>query len=189
MMMDHNILIPLVSSLMMLVLGPLIIDVISVSNKIGRLFSAIARFLAHDDSVINSMVVDNDPPPSSQLLGGGVSCFDAMTVTTRLGLRWQRSGEAAMECQGCDIPMDATVDELLDRKMASEGELKDAFYVFDRNEDGFICASELWSVMRRLGFKEGQRYEDCMRMIHTFDEDRDGRISYLEFRRMMEDAV
>lgn len=94
-----------------------------------------------------------------------------------------------MECQGCDIPMDATVDELLDRKMASEDELKDAFYVFDRNEDGFICASELWSVMRRLGFKEGQRYEDCMRMIHTFDEDRDGRISYLEFRRMMEDAV
>uniref|UniRef100_J3MJH9 EF-hand domain-containing protein n=1 Tax=Oryza brachyantha TaxID=4533 RepID=J3MJH9_ORYBR len=82
--------------------------------------------------------------------------------------------------------MDAAMDELLDRKTASEGELKEAFCVFDGNEDGFVCAVELWSVMRRLGFKEGRRYEDCMRMSHIFDEDRDGRISYLEFRRMME---
>uniref|UniRef100_J3MJH6 EF-hand domain-containing protein n=2 Tax=Oryza brachyantha TaxID=4533 RepID=J3MJH6_ORYBR len=190
-MMDHNILVPLLSSLVMLVLGPLIIDVISVSKKIGKFLSIALRFLAHDGSVIDSMIMDDDDPPSSRrLLGEGrMTCHDATVVTMRLGLRWRMSGEAAMECQGCDNLMGAAMDELLDRKTASESELKEAFYVFDRNEDGFICAAELWSVMRRLGFKEGRRYEDCMRMIHTFDEDKDGRISYLEFRRMMEGVV
>ncbi|KAL5198695.1 hypothetical protein ABZP36_002207 [Zizania latifolia] len=193
MMVDHhNILIPLVSSLLMLVLGPLIIDVMSVGRKIGRFLRAIARFLAHDDSVVvvtddDSLILlngDNPPPPT---------CDDdaaAAAVMARLGLSSRgRSGVVAMdmECQGCDT-MDV-VDELLDRKMVSERELEEAFCVFDRNEDGFISAAELWSVMRRLGFQEGERYEDCMRMICTFDEDRDGRISYSEFRRMMEDAV
>jgi Ca2+-binding EF-hand superfamily protein len=36
---------------------------------------------------------------------------------------------------------------------ASERELEEAFHVFDRGEDGFICAAELWAVMRRLGVR------------------------------------
>ncbi|KAG0450986.1 hypothetical protein HPP92_026457 [Vanilla planifolia] len=63
------------------------------------------------------------------------------------------------------------------------------FLRFDRNEDGFITAEEVWNVMRRLGFEEGRRLEDCERMIRAFDEDGDGKISFLEFRRMMENAI
>ncbi|PKA60309.1 putative calcium-binding protein CML45 [Apostasia shenzhenica] len=74
----------------------------------------------------------------------------------------------------------AAVGEILETKEASEWELKEAFYVFDRNEDGFITAEELWNVMRRLGFDEGRRVEDCQRMIRVFDEDGDEKISFLE---------
>ena len=77
----------------------------------------------------------------------------------------------------------------MDGKQASEGELKEAFCVFDRDEDGFICPGELWNVMRRLGWKEGAMYEDCVRMIHAFDDDGDGKISFIEFRRMIENDV
>ncbi|OEL16642.1 hypothetical protein BAE44_0022339 [Dichanthelium oligosanthes] len=70
---------------------------------------------------------------------------------------------------------------------ASERELEEAFFVFDRGEDGFICAAELWAVMRRLGFAEGARFEDCQRMIRAYDDD--GRISFPEFKRMVENAA
>jgi Ca2+-binding EF-hand superfamily protein len=81
------------------------------------------------------------------------------------------------------------VDDLLESKVASEAELREAFYVFDRDEDGFVGAGELWNVMRRLGMPEGAAQEDCRRMIAAHDGDGDGRISFPEFRAMMENAV
>jgi Ca2+-binding EF-hand superfamily protein len=79
--------------------------------------------------------------------------------------------------------------EFLRSKDASMEELKETFYVFDRNEDGFISAFELWSVLRRLRMKEGMRYEDCEEMIRVYDKDGDGRISFGEFKDMMEQAL
>ncbi|KAJ4761688.1 Calcium-binding EF-hand family protein [Rhynchospora pubera] len=80
-------------------------------------------------------------------------------------------------------------NELLEDKHASLVELKEAFYVFDRDEDGFITPFELWSVLRRLGLKEGMRYEDCEEMIRVHDKDDDGRISFSEFKSMMEQCL
>lgn len=138
--------------------------------------SVATRFLAHDDTIVDPVILDENPPPS---------CYDAATVMARLGLAGWSCAEA-VKCQGCDLM--SVVDELMDGKTATAGELEEAFYVFDRDEDGFICAAELWNVMRRLGFEEGARYEDCVKMIAAFDEDGDGQISLLEFRRMMENA-
>ncbi|XP_044451739.1 probable calcium-binding protein CML27 [Triticum aestivum] len=182
-MMDQNVLMALVSSLLMLILGPLITDVILVSKKIWSFLHTLTKYLAHDDTlVVDSVVLDDSPTslPAKVAGGGGLTSGDIEIVTARLGLtRWRHQG-----CEGISV-----VDELMDGKQASEGELEEAFCVFDRDEDGFICAGELWNVMRRLGWTEGAMYEDCVRMIHPFDEDGDGKISFIEFRRMMENAV
>ncbi|KAI5020783.1 hypothetical protein ZWY2020_045671 [Hordeum vulgare] len=180
--MGQNILIALVSSLLTLILGPLIIDVILVSKKIWSFLHTFTKYLVHDDTlVIDSVVLDDSPMLPAQLVGGGgLTSVDIEIVTTRLGLAgWSYQG-----CEGIGV-----VDELIDGKQASEDELEATFYIFDRNEDGFICAGELWNVMRRLGWKEGAMYEDCVRMIRAFDEDGDGKINFLEFRRMMENVV
>uniref|UniRef100_A0A0D3FQK3 EF-hand domain-containing protein n=1 Tax=Oryza barthii TaxID=65489 RepID=A0A0D3FQK3_9ORYZ len=67
--------------------------------------------------------------------------------------------------------------------------LREAFRVFDRDGDGFVSAAELRSVLRRLGMEEGARHGDCVRMIAAHDGDGDGRISFQEFRAMMENAA
>ncbi|KAF6998015.1 hypothetical protein CFC21_014174 [Triticum aestivum] len=188
-MMDQNVLITLVSSLLMLILGPLIIDVILVSKKIWSFLHTLTKYLAHDDTlVVDSVVLDDSPAsPAKVTGGGGLTSRDIEFVTARLGLTGWRLGLTGWRYQRCEVI--GVVNEFMDGKQASESELEEAFYVFDRNEDGFICAGELWNVMRRLGWKEGAMYEDCVRMIRTFDEDGDGKINFLEFRRMMENAV
>jgi calmodulin len=65
-----------------------------------------------------------------------------------------------------------------------EEEARAAFAVFDRDGDGFIDAGELGSVLRSLGFGSGA--EECRRMIDAYDEDRDGRIDFREFVKLME---
>ncbi|KAH0462686.1 hypothetical protein IEQ34_010261 [Dendrobium chrysotoxum] len=127
----------------------------------------------NDDIVISTDEIDDD--------GGGeeLTADDVKVVLERLGIECVERGKEGK----------AVVEELLEEKEASEWELKEAFYVFDRNEDGFITAAELWNVMRRLGFEEGRRVEDCERMIRAFDEDGDGKISFLEFKRLLENTT
>ncbi|XP_044963493.1 calmodulin-like protein 3 [Hordeum vulgare subsp. vulgare] len=182
MLMDQNMLIALVSSLLMLILGPLIKDIILVSKKIWSFLCTLTKYLVHNDTLaVDSVVLDDNISPPAQLAcGGGLTSGDIEIVTARLGLtRFSYQG-----CEGLGV-----VEELMDGKQASQDELEEAFCIFDRDEDGFICTGELWNVMRRLGWKEGAMYEDCVRMIRAFDEDGDGKISFLEFRRMMENAV
>ncbi|PKU68211.1 calmodulin-like protein 3 [Dendrobium catenatum] len=128
----------------------------------------------NDDIVISTDEIDDG--------GGGdqeLTADDVTAVLERLGIECVERGR---EGKG-------VVEELLEEKEASEWELKEAFYVFDRNEDGFITAEELWNVMRRLGFEEGRRVKDCERMIRAFDEDGDGKISFLEFKRLLENTM
>jgi len=100
--------------------------------------------------------------------------------------------DTAAACGGCAAT--AAVEDLLERKEATEQELREAFYVFDRDDDGFVGAGELWNVLRRLGMllPEGgaeAREDCCTRMIAAHDADGDGRISFPEFRAMMEHAA
>ncbi|CAN6578152.1 unnamed protein product [Malus baccata var. baccata] len=72
-------------------------------------------------------------------------------------------------------------------EVPSMEEVKEAFRVFDENEDGFIDAGEVKKVLSVLGFVEASEVE-CQRMIKSFDDDGDGRIDFDEFVKLMENS-
>lgn len=65
----------------------------------------------------------------------------------------------------------------------AEDELREAFKIFDSNEDGFISALELKTVMTNLGEKLTD--EEIDDMIREADFDKDGVINYDEFVYMI----
>ncbi|GFQ04168.1 calmodulin [Phtheirospermum japonicum] len=75
---------------------------------------------------------------------------------------------------------------LIARKMKdidSEEELKEAFRVFDKDQNGFISVAELRHVMTNLG--ENLTDEEVDEMICEADVDDDGQINYEEFVKVM----
>ncbi|KHN04934.1 calmodulin-like protein 8 [Glycine soja] len=75
---------------------------------------------------------------------------------------------------------------LMARKMKqseAEEELKEAFELFDKDQDGYISPTELLSAMRNIGVKITE--EELEHMIRLADLDGDGRVNYEEFMRMM----
>ncbi|KAJ0106514.1 hypothetical protein Patl1_18773 [Pistacia atlantica] len=67
-------------------------------------------------------------------------------------------------------------------------EVKDAFRLFDENNDGFIDTGELRNVLFKLNFTQASEAE-CKKMINAFDEDRDGRIDFNEFVKLLESSL
>ncbi|KAF8695265.1 hypothetical protein HU200_037482 [Digitaria exilis] len=74
---------------------------------------------------------------------------------------------------------------LFEEEEATVEEARAAFAVFDRDGDGFIGAAELGSVLKSLGLGAAADAE-CQRMIDAYDEDKDGRIDFHEFVKLME---
>merc|ERR1712182_43992 len=75
---------------------------------------------------------------------------------------------------------------LMARKMKdtdTEEELREAFKVFDKDNNGFISAAELRHVMTNLGEKLTD--EEVDEMIREADIDGDGQVNYDEFVKMM----
>ncbi|XP_020213342.1 calmodulin-like protein 8 [Cajanus cajan] len=69
------------------------------------------------------------------------------------------------------------------KESEAEEELKEAFRVFDKDQDGYISASELRSVMRTIGEKVTE--EEVEQMVKEADLDGDGLVDYQEFVKMM----
>lgn len=61
--------------------------------------------------------------------------------------------------------------------------LRDAFDYYDLDRNGLISATELHSVLRKLG--EKCSLSDCRRMISSLDRDGDGNVNFEEFKEMM----
>jgi len=60
-----------------------------------------------------------------------------------------------------------------------EDELRDAFKVFDKDNDGYLTAPELRDVMMNLG--DPMTVEDITEMVREADTNGDGKIEYSEF--------
>ncbi|EDS45906.1 calmodulin [Culex quinquefasciatus] len=69
------------------------------------------------------------------------------------------------------------------REASSEDELRQAFKVFDKNEDGFLTVEELSMVMKNFG--ERLSDEELADLLEEADVDKDGRINYEEFVTML----
>ncbi|KAA3486406.1 hypothetical protein Goshw_019056 [Gossypium schwendimanii] len=69
------------------------------------------------------------------------------------------------------------------KEAEAEDELKEAFRVFDKDQDGYISPYELRLVMMNIGEKLTD--EELEQMIREADLDGDGQVNYEEFVRMM----
>lgn len=75
---------------------------------------------------------------------------------------------------------------LMKKKMTdtdNEEEIKEAFRVFDRDNDGIISAAELRHIMTTLGEKLSE--DEVDEMIREADTNGDGQIRYDAFVRLM----
>ncbi|XP_023768169.1 probable calcium-binding protein CML46 [Lactuca sativa] len=89
-----------------------------------------------------------------------------------------------------DIKIITSVEEITSLFHENEptfDELKEAFGVFDTNNDGFIDANELQLVLSKFGYPCISESE-CRRMIDGYDVDKDEKISSKEFLKLIEDA-
>ncbi|KAF1002832.1 calcium-binding allergen Ole e 8-like [Apium graveolens] len=64
-----------------------------------------------------------------------------------------------------------------------EGELREAFDMYDINRNGLISSSELHQILTKLGEKCTE--QDCVKMITSVDSDGDGFVNFSEFKTMM----
>eukprot|EP01126_Amoeba_proteus_P002058 TRINITY_DN1064_c0_g1_i1.p1 TRINITY_DN1064_c0_g1~~TRINITY_DN1064_c0_g1_i1.p1 ORF type:complete len:137 (-),score=44.24 TRINITY_DN1064_c0_g1_i1:182-592(-) len=65
-------------------------------------------------------------------------------------------------------------------------ELREAFYMFDKNRDGSISVNELSQVLRNLN--QAATDAEINEMIRQVDKDGDGEIDFEEFVSMMANA-
>ncbi|CAH3036246.1 unnamed protein product [Porites lobata] len=68
---------------------------------------------------------------------------------------------------------------------SSSSKYKDAFSLFDRDQNGIITTRELGAIMRSLGFNPTE--EELQTMINEVDYDGNGVIDFPEFVKLMED--
>ncbi|KAK9913353.1 hypothetical protein M0R45_037171 [Rubus argutus] len=112
-------------------------------------------------------------------------------LTARPDLRNPTESELHDMIVEVDADGNGTIDfpeflNLMARKMRdteSEEELKEAFRVFDKDQNGSISADELRHVMTNLGEKLTD--EEVDEMVREADVDGDGQINYEEFVKVM----
>ncbi|KAL3716534.1 hypothetical protein ACJRO7_008175 [Eucalyptus globulus] len=74
---------------------------------------------------------------------------------------------------------------LFEEEGPSLEEVKEAFYVFDGNCDGYIDARELGEAFHKLGLVQLCEV-DCRGLIQAFDDNGDGLIDFREFKKLVE---
>ncbi|KAF9667482.1 hypothetical protein SADUNF_Sadunf15G0027600 [Salix dunnii] len=100
-----------------------------------------------------------------------------------LNLMARKMKKSSSEALDCPEIIDMTNVLYLYCDTDSEEELKEAFKVFDKDQNGYISAAELRHVMTNLGEKLTD--EEVEEMIREADVDGDGQVNYEEFVRMM----
>lgn len=76
-----------------------------------------------------------------------------------------------------------------DQESQEESDMVEAFKVFDEDGDGYISAEELQVVLGKLGMEEGENLQEVMVMIGSADNDKNGKVDFVEFKNMMRSVV
>ena len=119
---------------------------------------------------------------------GRISSAELGKVMEQLG---QHPSEADLHAMVSEVDADGDGEinfeeflTMLAKKENSENdEIKAAFEIFDKDQDGFISPTELRTVMESLG--EVLTEEDIDTMMKGADENGDGQVSFDEFAVMM----
>ncbi|KZV34255.1 hypothetical protein F511_21740 [Dorcoceras hygrometricum] len=115
-----------------------------------------------------------------------VSVEDMSIVFESLGLdRDARKGDGRQQMARQGSRVD--VANVFYKAQPSLDEVREAFNIFDGNNDGFIDANELERVINSMGFMRFSK-EEYQRMIMAFDYNGDGKIDFREFVKLMEDC-
>jgi Ca2+-binding EF-hand superfamily protein len=86
------------------------------------------------------------------------------------------------------IDMNRLTQILSTTPLTNDSPLKEAFSIFDPNNTGYIDLNFLSALMVQLGYNAHITSDDVKVLLATADIDGDGRISFDDFRRMMDDA-
>ncbi|CAK7340957.1 unnamed protein product [Dovyalis caffra] len=123
--------------------------------------------------------------------GDGCITFEELATVIRSLDHGATEEELHIMISEVDVDGNGTIEfgeflNLMARKMKendADEELKEAFKVFDKDQDGYISPNELRHVMINLG--EQLTDEELEQMIREADLDGDGLVNYEEFVRMM----
>ncbi|KAL3507785.1 hypothetical protein ACH5RR_033167 [Cinchona calisaya] len=121
----------------------------------------------------------------------GDGCITIEELATVIRSLDQNPSEEELMDMISEVDADGTIEfvEFLNlmaqkaKETDTEEELKEAFKVFDKDQNGYISASELKHVMINLGEKLTD--EEVEQMIREADLDGDGQVNYDEFVKMM----
>lgn len=80
-------------------------------------------------------------------------------------------------------------DTAMSSMSQEESDLTEAFRVFDEDGDGYISATELQVVLRKLRLSEGNEIDRVQKMILSVDRNHDGRVDFFEFKDMMRSVI
>ncbi|OWM64389.1 probable calcium-binding protein CML23 [Punica granatum] len=121
---------------------------------------------------------------------GRISCEELRDVLSALAPSPASLEEAKRAMSEIDKDGNGYIDldEFTDLILGGSGsdtskELKDAFDLYDLDQNGLISARELHEVMKKLGQKCSLK--DCRKMIGSVDKDGDGNVNFEEFKVMM----
>ncbi|EPS61190.1 hypothetical protein M569_13611 [Genlisea aurea] len=115
---------------------------------------------------------------------GGIAVKDLETVIRSLDEEDPTAAE--LHFQGNQTVQFSDLFDFLSLKIQvsdTEEELKEAFKVFDKDQNGFISPNELRQVMISLGEKLSD--EEVEQMIKEADLDGDGLVNYDDFVKLM----
>ncbi|KAH7282030.1 hypothetical protein KP509_35G008900 [Ceratopteris richardii] len=79
---------------------------------------------------------------------------------------------------------DATSNSSSFLQYSEDQDLLHVFRLFDRDGNGFITPEELQIVLSSLGFPEATRTDACVDMIARVDKNGDGRVDFVEFKKL-----
>ncbi|KAJ9163599.1 hypothetical protein P3X46_023249 [Hevea brasiliensis] len=137
-----------------------------------------------------------EPQEVEMLMEKPVAAFTKKTCCHRKNLEEVSLEEVAMVMRQLGTCYDPEGEKLRDRLSSNDitalfeeqepslQEVREAFCMFDKNNDGFIDAKELRRVLCALCFAEVSE-TDCKRMIKAYDYNRDGVIDFNEFVRLL----